>query len=81
MLIKAGTMPDDIVLVLFGGSGSEIEVCRNIGRHFISAEIDEKYHKMILDRLKKGRIEQKYKLESKKHKTIEIEQQLTLLSD
>lgn len=62
MLIKSCTMPNDVVLILFGGSGSEIEVCKTINRQFISAEIDEKYHKMILDRLEKGKIEEKYRL-------------------
>ena len=32
MLIKSCTMPDDIVLILFGGSGSEIEVCKILKR-------------------------------------------------
>jgi len=54
MLFKSCTMCGDIILILFGGSGAEIEICRNIGRRFISAEIDASYHKMILDRLEKG---------------------------
>jgi DNA modification methylase len=62
MLIKAATMPGDSVLVLFGGSGSEIEICKNLDRRYISAEIDPKYHQMILDRLSKGKIDEKYKL-------------------
>jgi DNA modification methylase len=61
MLIKSCTMPGDIVLILFGGSGSEIEVCKNLKRQYISAEIDEKYYKMIIDRLKIGYIDEKYK--------------------
>ncbi|MCD6385547.1 site-specific DNA-methyltransferase, partial [Candidatus Sumerlaeota bacterium] len=51
MLIKSCTMPGDIVLILFGGSGSEIEICKVLNRKYISAEIDEKYYEMILDRL------------------------------
>jgi len=66
MLIKSCTIPKDIVLILFGGSGSEIEVCKQLNRQYISAEIDEKYHEIILDRLKKGRIDQKYRLKMKK---------------
>lgn len=62
MLIKASTMPGDIVLIHFGGSGSEIEVCRQLNRKFISAEIDKKYYQMIIDRLSKGTIEEKYRL-------------------
>ena len=71
MLIKSCTMPNDVVLILFGGSGSEIEVCKIINRQFISAEVDEKYYKMILDRLEKGKIEEKYRLK------IEREYELT----
>ena len=62
MLIKSCTMPNDIVLVLFGGSGSELEVCKALKRQYLSAEIDKKYHEMILDRLKNGYIQKKYKL-------------------
>lgn len=62
MLILSCTQPGDTVFVLFGGSGSEIEVCRRLGRNFLSAEIDPKYHEMILRRLQIGRIEEKYRL-------------------
>jgi SOS regulatory protein LexA len=67
-LIKSCTMPSDIVLVLFGGSGAELEVCKLLKRQYISAEIDKKYHEMILSRLKNGRIEEKYKLQLRKTK-------------
>jgi hypothetical protein len=63
LLIKSCTQPGDVVLVLFAGSGSEVAVCRNIDRHFISAEIDETYYKMILERLKnQGEVPQEYRL-------------------
>jgi len=78
MLIKSCTMPGDIVLVLFGGSGAELELCKVLNRKFISAEIDEKYYKMVLDRLKNGRIDPKYKLKIKnnfKYKTENLERQ------
>jgi len=68
MLIKSCTMPNDIVLVLFGGSGSELEVCKLLKRQYISAEIDPKYHELILSRLKNGKIEEKYKLQFRKYK-------------
>jgi DNA modification methylase len=74
-------MPGDIVLVLFGGSGSEIEVCKVLNRRYISAEIDEKYYKMILDRLSKGRIEEKYRLNMKKYEIKNTQTQLTLLEE
>lgn len=78
MLIKSCTEPKDIVLILFGGSGSEIEICKILNREYISAEIDEKYYKMILDRLSKGHIEEKYKLKIKRYEIEKREQQPTL---
>ena len=81
MLIKSCTMEGDIVLILFGGSGSEIEVCKILKRQYISAEIDEKYHKMITERLNKGKIEERYKLRLKKYDTENISLQLTLLEE
>ncbi|GAG78946.1 unnamed protein product, partial [marine sediment metagenome] len=62
MLIKSCTMPNDIVLILFGGSGSELELCKLLKRQYISAEIDPKYYEVIIDRLKNGYIKEKYKL-------------------
>ena len=79
MLIKSCTMPYDAVLILFGGSGSEIEICKVLKRHYISAEIDEKYFKMIIDRLNKGKIEEKYKLRLKRYEIKNIESQLSVL--
>ena len=74
-------MEGDIVLILFGGSGSEIEICKALKRQYVSAEIDEKYHKMILDRLNKGRIEEKYKLRLKNYDTQNMSAQLILLKE
>jgi len=65
LLIKASTMPGDVVLVHFGGSGSELDVCQRLGRHFISAEIDEKYFNMIMNRIETGKIDEKYRLDFK----------------
>ncbi len=79
VLIKSCTMPKDVVLVLFGGSGSELEICKVLDRQYISAEIDEKYYKMILDRLNKGVIEEKYRLNLNKYEIKNIQTQLTLL--
>lgn len=47
MLILSCTQPQDVVFVLFGGSGSEIELCQNLDRQFISCELDPDYHTMI----------------------------------
>lgn len=68
MLIKACTIPNDIVLILFGGSGSELEVCKLLNRQYISSEIDPKYYEIITDRLKNGYIREKYKLQLRKEK-------------
>jgi len=81
LLIKSCTMPSDVVLVLFGGSGSEIEVCKILNRQYISAEIDERYYKMILDRLSRGRIEERYRLRAQRYEAKNIEAQLTLLEE
>jgi len=81
MLIKSCTMPRDIVLILFGGSGSEIEICKILRRQYISAEIDEKYHKMIIDRLNRGCIEEKYKLNIKKYENRNVETQPILFEE
>lgn len=81
LLIKSCTMPNDVVLVLFGGSGSEIEVCKMLNRRYISAEISEAYYKMILDRLSKGRIEEKYKLRLRRYERRNTQAQLLLLEE
>jgi len=80
-LIKSSTMAGDVVLILFGGSGSEIEVCKVLNRQYVSAEVDEKYYQMILDRLNKGRIEEIYKLRLKRYERRNIEAQLLLLEE
>ena len=72
LLIKASTKENDIVLVLFGGSGAELEVCKKMNRNFISAEIDEKYCKLINDRLKNGYIPEDYKLKFNNKKRVAI---------
>ncbi len=62
VLIKASTRPKNVVFVLFGGSGAEIDVCKKLNRRFISAEIDKNYCNIINDRLANGYITPKYKL-------------------
>lgn len=81
LLIRSCTLEDDIVLILFGGSGSEIEVCKTLNRKYISAEIDEKYYQMIQDRLNKGKIEEKYKLKLRNYDTRYVSPQLILLEE
>lgn len=78
MLVNATTLPKDIVLIHFGGSGSEIEVCQKLKRNFIASEIDKKYHKLITDRINSGVIAEKYRLDFIKERKQESNQ-LTLL--
>ena len=65
-LIYACTEPGDTVLVLFGGSGAECEVCKEGGRNYISAELHNEYYKMIVD-LEKA--------EREKHPNLHLDQQ------
>ena len=64
-LINSCTEPGDTVLVLFGGSGSECEVCVEGGRKFITAELQKKYVNLIRARIRKGTIPEIYKLKIK----------------
>ncbi len=80
LLIKAATQPGDVVLIHFGGSGSEIDVCRQLKRHFVSAEIDEKYYQMIMDRLRTGGIDERYKLHLGQKQTTR-DRQMPLIDD
>lgn len=81
VLIKSCTMPGDTVLILFGGSGSEIEVCKVLNRHYVSAEIDEDYFNMIQDRLNKGKIEEKYRLRLYNYEKRNADAQLLLMEE
>lgn len=63
MLIKSCTIENDDVFVLFGGSGSELILCKDLKRNFISCEIHPDYYRMILDRIEHGgRIKKEYRL-------------------
>jgi len=63
MLIQSCTQQNDDVFILFGGSGSEIVLCKHLKRNFISTEIHQDYYKMILDRLaNNGTIKKEYRL-------------------
>jgi site-specific DNA-methyltransferase (adenine-specific) len=65
MLIKATTKENDIAEILFGGSGSEIVLCKELKRDFISSEIHDKYYQMINDRLNnEGHISNEFRLEN-----------------
>ena len=51
MLVNASTKPNDIVFILFGGSGSEVVQARQMGRQFISCELSVEYYNLIRKRL------------------------------
>lgn len=64
MLIKSCTQKGDNVFILFGGSGSELVLCKNIERNFISCELHPEYYHMIVDRLNNnGKISDEHRLE------------------
>ena len=81
MLIKSCTKVNDDVLVLFGGSGSELTLCKKLKRNFISCEIHPEYYKMINDRLlHDGKIRNKYKLDFIRFKKQKISQEFSLFN-
>lgn len=69
MLIKSCTRENDLVQILFGGSGSELVLCKQLKRGFISSEIHKPYFDMITDRINNGgTIKDMYKLPCARHK-------------
>ena len=51
MLIQSCTHENDDCFILFGGSGNELVLCKNLKRNYISCEIHPVYYQMIVDRL------------------------------
>jgi len=51
-IINASSNKNDLVLVPFVGSGSELVACKELGRNFIGIEISPEYCKIAEDRLK-----------------------------
>jgi site-specific DNA-methyltransferase (adenine-specific) len=73
MLILSCTQENDDVFILFGGSGSELVLCKNLRRNFLSCELHPEYYQMILDRLNNnGEIKTEYRLGFLQHKQVEI---------
>ena len=66
-MILSCTQPGDTVLVLFGGSGSELEVCKENNRKYISAELHKTYYDLIKKRLKIGKIPDEYRHHTRKN--------------
>jgi adenine-specific DNA-methyltransferase len=50
-IVLASTEPSDVVLDPYMGVGTVAVVARNLGRHFLGAEADSKYHAIALHRL------------------------------
>jgi site-specific DNA-methyltransferase (adenine-specific) len=64
MLIKSCTLENDDIFILFGGSGSELVLCKQLKRNFISCELHKEYYDMIIDRLNNnGIIKEVFKLD------------------
>jgi len=79
MLIKSCTMENDDIFILFGGSGSEIMLTKNLKRNFISCEIHQEYYNMILDRLNNnGEIKSEFRLKFIQERNDFQNQQVTL---
>jgi site-specific DNA-methyltransferase (adenine-specific) len=71
MLIKSCTKKNDDCFILFGGSGSELILCKKLDRNYISCELHPDYYQMILDRLgNDGKIKDEYPIQSILEKKI-----------
>lgn len=81
MLIKSCTKENDDVFILFGGSGSELMLCKKLKRNFISCEIHPEYYKMIQDRLgNNGKIRDEFRLNFIQQKKLRRTQNFSLFS-
>ena len=79
MLIKSCTQENDDCFILFGGSGSELVLCKNLKRNFISCELHPEYYTMILDRLENnGKIKEEHKLDFVQQKSSIVKNELKL---
>ena len=82
MLIKSCTQDNDDVFILFGGSGSELMLCKNLKRNFISCEIHPYYYQMILDRLdNNGKIKHEHRLKYFQQNSKTVPQTVDLFTD
>ena len=51
-LIDIHTNENDLVFDPFLGSGTTALACKNLNRNMIGSEIDEKYYKVSMERIK-----------------------------
>lgn len=68
LFIQSSTQEGDVVFVLFGGSGSEIEVAKNLKRKYLTCEMNADYCDIIHIRLETGGIQMEHRLEAMKEK-------------
>lgn len=72
-MIKSCTVENDDIFILFGGSGTELVVCKELKRNFVSCEINKKYYDMITNRLENnGIIDEKYRLKKEQSAQLRI---------
>ncbi len=82
ILIKSCTLPGDSVFVLFGGSGSEIVQAKNLGRIYLSCEIQPWYCTLIESRLQNGgEIQDEYRHPVQRKRQFPSETQSTETND
>jgi len=53
-IVELSTVPGDLVLDPFGGSGTTFAVCENRGRHWLGIELD--FAEIIVERLESDEI-------------------------
>lgn len=52
-LIKNSSKPNEVILDCFAGSGTSLVASKDLGRHYIGFEINEKWYKVAKNRLNK----------------------------
>jgi len=62
LIIKSCTRSGDSVFVLFGGSGSEVAIAKQLNRIYLTCEIQPAYCAIIEERLKNGFIKAEHRL-------------------
>lgn len=53
-LVKLGTLPGELILDPFMGSGTTLRAAKDLGRHSIGIEIEEEYCEIAVERLRQA---------------------------